>query len=198
MSMDIDEPLKPQDEKMIEEIINTHEPLNGEKISNTNDIVIDENLIMNEPIPKDANPPKESHKKEKNNLMRLPLSKIKNIMKLDSDIKLCQKNSYFVIGKLTELFLQEIAKNAHIVCKNGKRKTINLDDINTAIKRNDKYSFIDINSLFYVDTIEKSKPKQKVKSSNKEENKQKTPNKGKKKIDSTNNMKIDSMFLKKD
>ena len=57
-------------------------------------------------------------------------------MKLDNDIKLCQKNAYLVIGKLTELFLQEIANNAHKICKNSKRKTINLEDINIAIKQN--------------------------------------------------------------
>lgn len=196
MSMDIDEPFKPQDEKMIEDIINTHQPLNVEE--NSNDVMPDENLMVNEPEQiKGVNPPKDSHKKEKNNLIRLPLSKIKNTMKLDSEIKLCQKNAYFVIGKLTELFLQEIAKNAHIVCKNGKRKTINLDDINTSIKRNEKFSFIDMNSLFYVDSIEKSKPKQKEQIK-KETKKQKTPNKGKKQIDSSNNMKIDNMFLKKE
>lgn len=196
MSMDIDEPFKPQDEKMIEDIINTHQPLNVEE--NSNDVMPDENLMVHEPEQiKGVNPPKDSHKKEKNNLIRLPLSKIKNTMKLDSEIKLCQKNAYFVIGKLTELFLQEIAKNAHIVCKNGKRKTINLDDINTSIKRNEKFSFIDMNSLFYVDSIEKSKPKQKEQIK-KETKKQKTPNKGKKQIDSSNNMKIDNMFLKKE
>ena len=196
MSMDIDEPFKPQDEKMIEDIINTHKPLNVEE--NSNDVMPDENLMVHEPEQiKGVNPPKDSHKKEKNNLIRLPLSKIKNTMKLDSEIKLCQKNAYFVIGKLTELFLQEIAKNAHIVCKNGKRKTINLDDINTSIKRNEKFSFIDMNSLFYVDSIEKSKPKQKEQIK-KETKKQKTPNKGKKQIDSSNNMKIDNMFLKKE
>ncbi len=198
MSMDIDEPFKPQDEKMIEDIINTHKATNTEEIANTNDAMLNENMIVNEQDKiKEANPPKESHKKDKNNLIRLPLSKIKNTMKLDSDIKLCQKNAYYVIGKLTELFLQEIAKNAHIVCKNGKRKTINLDDINTSIKRNEKFSFIDMNSLFYVDTIEKSKPKQKEQIK-KETKKQKTPNKGKKQIDSKNNMKIDNMFFKKE
>ena len=47
----------------------------------------------------------EEIKKEKTSLMRYPLAKIKNIIKLDSDIKLCQKDVYTVIGKLTELFL---------------------------------------------------------------------------------------------
>jgi histone H3/H4 len=50
-------------------------------------------------------------------------------MKLDEDVKLCQTNSYYVLGKLTELFLSELAKNAHSVAKINKRKTMNLEDI---------------------------------------------------------------------
>jgi histone H3/H4 len=50
-------------------------------------------------------------------------------MKSDEDINLCQKNSYIVMGKLTELFLQELARNAHSVAKMNKRKTLNLEDI---------------------------------------------------------------------
>jgi len=50
-------------------------------------------------------------------------------MKLDEDVKLCQKNAYIVLGRLTELFLQEIAQNAHSVARLNKRKTMNLEDI---------------------------------------------------------------------
>lgn len=200
-------PLKPQDEKMIEEIINTH------TIDNNNNIIgpdyEDKMAIEDENMNDESNAnnlnKQASHKKEKVNLIRLPLSKIKNTMKLDKDVKLCQKNAYYLIGRLTELFLQELAKNAHLVCKTSKRKTINIDDIDTAIKRNDKFSFIDINSLFYVDTIEKGKSKQKNAISNNNENKTKatkrTNNKqGKSKNVNfaASNMKIDSMFSKKE
>ena len=50
-------------------------------------------------------------------------------MKLDEDVKLCQKNAYIVLGRLTELFLQEIAQNGHSVARLNKRKTMNLEDI---------------------------------------------------------------------
>ena len=59
MSMDIDEPFKPQDEKMIEDIINTHKATNTEEIANTNDAMLNENMIVNEQDKiKEANPPK--------------------------------------------------------------------------------------------------------------------------------------------
>ena len=96
-------------------------------------------------------------KKERTSLIRYPLAKIKNIMKLDSDIKLCQKDAYTVIGKLTELFLQDLAQGAYAICKSCKRKTINLEDINSAIKMNPKMGFINFNSIFYVEELNKIK-----------------------------------------
>ena len=130
---------------------------NNENINENNNENNDENFNENNENNNNKN------KKEKNSLIRFPLAKIKNIMKLDNDIKLCQKNAYLVIGKLTELFLQEIANNAHKICKNSKRKTINLEDINIAIKQNNKFSFIDINSIFYIENLKSSKKQNKRK-----------------------------------
>ena len=157
-------------------------------------------------------------KKERTSLIRYPLAKIKNIMKLDSDIKLCQKDAYTVIGKLTELFLQDLAQGAYAICKSCKRKTINLEDINSAIKMNPKMGFINFNSIFYVEElnkikkrpnstkkVEKKKEKEidennhsvKKEDTNNEDNKEKkkrgrsTKNKNK---TSFNNTTLDSMF----
>ena len=97
------------------------------------------------------------NKKERTSLIRFPLAKIKNIMKLDNDIKLCQKDAYTVIGKITEIFLQELARGAYAVCKSCRRKTINLEDINSAIKMDPKMGFINFNSIFYVQELNKIK-----------------------------------------
>ena len=122
--------------------------MNIEKNSENNQI--EQNSI------KDINE-NEDTKKEKTSLIRFPLAKIKNIIKLDSDIKLCQKDVYTVIGKLTELFLQDLAQGAYNVCKSCKRKTINLEDINSTIKMNPKMGFINFNSIFYVEELNKIK-----------------------------------------
>ena len=156
----------------------------------------------------------EESKKEKASFIRYPLAKIKNIIKLDSDIKLCQKDSYTVIGKLTELFLQDLAQSAYSVCKSCKRKTINLEDINSAIKMNPKMGFINFNSIFYVEEINKIKKRpnstkkkeiineEKKESEQKEKNdeevkeKKKRGKSNKTKINKNpiNNMTLDSMF----
>ena len=156
----------------------------------------------------------EESKKEKASFIRYPLAKIKNIIKLDSDIKLCQKDSYTVIGKLTELFLQDLAQSAYSVCKSCKRKTINLEDINSAIKMNPKMGFINFNSIFYVEEINKIKKRpnstkkkeiineEKKESEQKEKNdeevkekkKRGKSNKTKNNKNPINNMTLDSMF----
>ena len=156
----------------------------------------------------------EESKKEKASFIRYPLAKIKNIIKLDSDIKLCQKDSYTVIGKLTELFLQDLAQSAYSVCKSCKRKTINLEDINSAIKMNPKMGFINFNSIFYVEEINKTKKRpnstkkkeiineEKKESEQKEKNdeevkekkKRGKSNKTKNSKNSINNMTLDAMF----
>ena len=152
-------------------------------------------------------------KKEKTSFIRFPLAKIKNIIKLDSDIKLCQKDAYTVIGKLTELFLQDLAQGAYSVCKSCKRKTINLEDINSAIKMNPKMGFINFNSIFYVEEINKIKKrpnstkkkeineekkeiikKEKNDEEGKEKKKRGKSAKNKNNKTSTNNMTLDSMF----
>ncbi len=153
------------------------------------------------------------NKKERTSLIRYPLAKIKNIMKLDNDIKLCQKDAYTVIGKLTEMFLQELARDAYAVCKSCKRKTINLEDINSAIKMNPKMGFINFNSIFYVEEINKIKKrpnstkkkeineekkeiikKEKNDEEDKEKKKRGKSAKNKNNKTSTNNMTLDSMF----
>ena len=153
-------------------------------------------------------------KREKTSFIRFPLAKIKNIIKLDSDIKLCQKDTYTVIGKLTELFLQDLAQGAYAVCKSCKRKTINLEDINSAIKMNPKMGFINFNSIFYVEEINKTKKrpnstkkKEKINEEEKESDKKEKNDaevkekkkrgksaKNKNNKNPTNNMTLDSMF----
>ena len=56
-------------------------------------------------------------------------------MKLDNDIKLCQKDTYIVIAKISEIFLKELAQDIYEVSKSCKRKPINSEDISSVIKR---------------------------------------------------------------
>jgi histone H3/H4 len=147
---------------------------------------------------------------EKYSFTRFPLAKIKSIMKTDEEIKACQKNAYYIIGKMTELFLQELSSNTRSILKINKRKTMNLEDIACAVKSFEKYNFIQLNSIFNIETVEDMKNKEeyiekKMQKLNHtgEKFKKPTQEKGKKeKINkkglqaAAENMKIDQIFNK--
>jgi len=199
----------------LQQINNNIENNNNDKEMALNKMDIESNQDKNQEEQNSQNENiNEESKKEKASFIRYPLAKIKNIIKLDSDIKLCQKDSYTVIGKLTELFLQDLAQSAYSVCKSCKRKTINLEDINSAIKMNPKMGFINFNSIFYVEEINKTKKRpnstkkkeiineEKKESEQKEKNdeevkekkKRGKSNKTKNNKNPINNMTLNSMF----
>ena len=199
----------------LQQINNNIENNNNDKEMALNKMDIESNQDKNQEEQNSQNENiNEESKKEKASFIRYPLAKIKNIIKLDSDIKLCQKDSYTVIGKLTELFLQDLAQSAYSVCKSCKRKTINLEDINSAIKMNPKMGFINFNSIFYVEEINKTKKRpnstkkkeiineEKKESEQKEKNdeevkekkKRGKSNKTKNSKNPINNMTLDAMF----
>jgi histone H3/H4 len=60
---------------------------------------------------------------------RFPIAKIKNIMKLDENTKLCQKDVYNLIGRATQLFIHELAENSYCITALNKRKTMNIEDL---------------------------------------------------------------------
>jgi DNA polymerase epsilon subunit 4 len=205
---DINENQEQNDNQLSSQQINIEQEQNGnnledQKINNENESIQEEN----------------ENKKEKLST-RFPLAKIKNIMKLDNDIKLCQKDVYSVLGKVTEMFLQELAQGAYAVCKSCKRKTINLEDINSAIKMDPKMGFINFNSIFYVQELNKMKKRavstkkiekylgnEKIEEKEQNINDNNIKSKEKKKRGKTNikdknkkainNMTLDSMFGKK-
>ena len=119
---------------------------------NNMDIEKNENILEDKKVDNENENIQEEteNKKERTSLIRFPLAKIKNIIKLDNDIKLCQKDVYTVIGKVTEMFLQELSQGAYAVCKSCKRKTINLEDINSAIKMDSIIGFINFGNVFGV------------------------------------------------
>nr|XP_033809648.1 DNA polymerase epsilon subunit 4 [Geotrypetes seraphini] len=76
-------------------------------------------------------------------LARLPLSRIKALMKADPDLTLTGQEAVFVIAKATELFIETIARDAFIHAQQGKRKTIQRKDLDNAIEAIDEFAFLE-------------------------------------------------------
>ncbi|XP_070977422.1 DNA polymerase epsilon subunit 4 [Oncorhynchus clarkii lewisi] len=78
-----------------------------------------------------------------NRLAKLPLSRIKALMKADPDVSLASHESVFIIAKATELFVEMIAKDALVYAQQGKRKTLQRKDLDNAIEAIDEFAFLE-------------------------------------------------------
>ncbi|XP_066552075.1 DNA polymerase epsilon subunit 4 [Amia ocellicauda] len=76
-------------------------------------------------------------------LAKLPLSRIKTLMKADPDVTLASQESVFIIAKATELFVEMIAKDALVYAQQGKRKTLQRKDLDNAIEAIDEFAFLE-------------------------------------------------------
>ncbi|CAG5861242.1 DNA polymerase epsilon subunit 4 [Menidia menidia] len=76
-------------------------------------------------------------------LSKLPLARIKALMKTDPDVSLASQESVFIIAKATELFVEMIAKDALVYAQQGKRKTLQRKDLDNAIEAIDEFAFLE-------------------------------------------------------
>ncbi|KAF4521443.1 hypothetical protein B566_EDAN010600 [Ephemera danica] len=68
-----------------------------------------------------------------NRLVQLPLSRIKQIIKLDPDVDRVNNDAVFIITKATELFLEMFGKEIYKFTARAKKKTVQMRDINSCI-----------------------------------------------------------------
>ncbi|CAL8395885.1 unnamed protein product [Boreogadus saida] len=74
---------------------------------------------------------------------KLPLARIKALMKADPDVSLASQESVFIIAKATELFVEMIAKDSLVYAQQGKRKTLQRKDLDNAIEAIDEFAFLE-------------------------------------------------------
>ncbi|CAI8598083.1 unnamed protein product [Vicia faba] len=65
-----------------------------------------------------------------------PKSRVKKIMTLDKDVKRVSSEALFLVSRSTELFLQLLAEKSAEAAIEKKRKTVKLEHIRIAVKRN--------------------------------------------------------------
>nr|XP_060640739.1 DNA polymerase epsilon subunit 4 [Anolis sagrei ordinatus] len=74
---------------------------------------------------------------------RLPLSRVKALVKADPDVSLASQEAVFILARATELFVETIAKDAFIFAQQGKRKTLQRKDLDNAIEAVDEFAFLE-------------------------------------------------------
>ncbi|KAJ6652825.1 hypothetical protein lerEdw1_010605 [Lerista edwardsae] len=100
---------------------------------------------------------------------RLPLTRVKALVKADPDVSLASQEAIFVLARaaamgsevinkliklsdffsfpsthnLQELFVETIAKDAYVYAQQGKRKTLQRKDLDNAIEAMDEFAFLE-------------------------------------------------------
>ncbi|XP_060070539.1 DNA polymerase epsilon subunit 4-like [Ylistrum balloti] len=75
--------------------------------------------------------------------VKLPMSRVKAIMKSDPDVSLASSEAVVALAKATEMFIQMLSKDAITSTMQSKRKTLQRKDLDTVIDTRDSYSFLE-------------------------------------------------------
>ena len=76
-------------------------------------------------------------------LIKLPITRVKYIMKSDPDVTLASQEAVVALAKATELFIHMFSKDASGNTMQGKRKTLQRKDLDHIIERKDCYLFLE-------------------------------------------------------
>ncbi|CAG9784857.1 unnamed protein product [Diatraea saccharalis] len=88
-------------------------------------------------------PPITSNKSEVIRSTRLPMARIKNIMKMDPDVNVISGDAVFLVTKAAEMFLETLVKETYSYTMTNKRKTINKKDLDLIINKVDCLCFLE-------------------------------------------------------
>lgn len=84
-----------------------------------------------------------SDEEQKEKLVKLPLGRIKTIIKTDPEVNMVNQEAVFLIAKCTELFIDSLAKEAYKYTAQMKKKTVQKRDVESAIDNVDALIFLE-------------------------------------------------------
>lgn len=72
----------------------------------------------------------------------LPLARIKRIMKSDEDVRMISAEAPVLFAKACEMFILELTLRSWGYSEKNKRRTLQKEDIQTAIRNTDIFDFL--------------------------------------------------------
>ncbi|ELA42252.1 uncharacterized protein VICG_00651 [Vittaforma corneae ATCC 50505] len=78
----------------------------------------------------------------RNRSFKLPLARIKRLMKVEEDVKMVAAEVPILFSLITEVFIQELTVRAWMSTEDGRRKILQSNDINFAVKTSSMYDFL--------------------------------------------------------
>lgn len=73
---------------------------------------------------------------------KLPLARIKKLMKMDEKLKMISAEAPILFSKICEVFIQEVTLRSWTIVDFHKRRTVQKQDILDALKKSDMYDFL--------------------------------------------------------
>ena len=108
---------------------------------NEDDLLDEDNIFSDKSMETKTNKTKSGDNFTK--LAQLPLSRIKNIMKVDDDVSIVSAESVFAVTKSTELFVKLLTEQTFDQMKVQKRKTLMKKDLEQILDKNEIFSFLE-------------------------------------------------------
>ncbi|XP_020840968.1 DNA polymerase epsilon subunit 4 [Phascolarctos cinereus] len=99
--------------------------------------------LSGEAAPAAAPPPQALAPSAGPRLSRLPLARVKALVKADPDVTLAGQEAIFILARAAELFVETIARDAYFSAQQGKRKTLQRKDLDNAIEAVDEFAFLE-------------------------------------------------------
>merc|ERR1719440_1735306 len=72
----------------------------------------------------------------------LPLARIKRIMKSDEDVRMISAEAPVLFAKACEMFILELTLRSWCYSEQNKRRTLQKEDIQTAIRKTEIFDFL--------------------------------------------------------
>lgn len=72
----------------------------------------------------------------------LPLARIKRIMKSDEDVRMISAEAPVLFAKACEMFILDITLRSNAEAEKAKRRTLQKEDVDAAIKNTDPFDFL--------------------------------------------------------
>ncbi|KYM82078.1 DNA polymerase epsilon subunit 4 [Atta colombica] len=100
---------------------------------------------IHEENPRDSRDEVTSHgdEEQREKLIRLPLGRIKTIIKMDPEVCLVNQEATFLVAKSVEFFIESLAKEAYKYTAQAKKKTVQKRDVENAIDNVDALVFLE-------------------------------------------------------
>ncbi|XP_015171336.1 PREDICTED: DNA polymerase epsilon subunit 4-like [Polistes dominula] len=115
--------------------------LTYEEETDESNIIVDPESLQDSIEETDTNLQVDDEQREK--LVRIPIGRVKNIMKMDPEVHFVNQEAVFLIAKSTELFIDSLAKEAYKYTVQTKKRTLQKRDIENAINNVDALVFLE-------------------------------------------------------